>query len=244
MKRDASLKRLLTAAVMLLGFTGAAQADEAQVTPLFEQRFPGIKAERVRPAPMPGWYEVFSNGQLLYVDEGVNFLLQGSIFNAKTRQNLTAMEVNKLTALPFSALPFQQAIKIVKGNGKRAMAIFEDPDCPFCRQLERELRSVNDVTIYVFLYPIEQLHPGATLKSRQIWCAPDPAKAWLAAVLDGVNPGGKDDCANPVEALAQLAVKHRITGTPTMIFANDERVAGAVPAAKVEELLNAATVAH
>ncbi|MFC3530806.1 DsbC family protein [Vogesella facilis] len=240
MKHKAGLIRWLIAGALLASSASVAQADEAQVAPLLEQRFPGLKVEQVRKAPMPGWYEVFSNGQLLYVDAGVDFVLQGSVFDAKTRQNLTAMQLTKLTALPFDKLPFAQAIKIVKGNGKRKMAVFEDPHCPYCKQLEGELRSVDNVTVYVFLYPIEQLHPGATLKSQQIWCASDPAKAWLAAVNDGVAPGGSGDCANPVAELEALARKHRITGTPTMFFENNERVAGAVSAARIEELLNAA----
>ncbi|MEQ6292128.1 DsbC family protein [Vogesella sp. GCM10023246] len=240
MKREGSWKLLLMAAAMVVGFAGVVQADEAQVATQLEQRFPGMKAEQVRKAPMPGWYEIFSSGQLFYVDDGVNFVLQGAVIDAKTRQNLTAMQLAKLTVLPFDKLPFEQAIKIVKGDGKRKMAVFEDPHCPYCKQLEGELLSVNNVTVYVFLFPIEQLHPGATLKSRQIWCASDPAKAWLAAVNDGVAPGGTGDCANPVANLEALARKHRITGTPTMFFENNERVAGAVPAARIEALLNAA----
>lgn len=237
-------KAALLAASGLLLCARLAGADAAQVTKLFEERFPGVKAEQVQAAPMPGWYEIFGNGQLLYVDEGVNFVLQGSITNAKTRQNLTAVQLAKLTALPFDKLPFTQAIKVVRGEGKRKMAVFEDPDCPFCKQLEHEMLSVDNVTVYVFLYPIEQLHPGATRKALQIWCSPDPAKAWLAAVNEGIAPAGNGDCPHPLAALEQLARQHRITGTPTMIFENNERVAGAVPASRIETLLNASAPSH
>ncbi|EEG07755.1 DsbC family protein [Pseudogulbenkiania ferrooxidans] len=228
---------LLGSVIALVWLANGAWADEKSVRSLFEQRFPGAKAESVTKEPLSGLYEIFMGGQVLYADEGVNYVIQGSLVNAKTRQNLTAERLKKLTEMPFDKLPFDQAIKIVKGNGSRKLAVFEDPDCPFCKQLETELRKVDDVTLYVFLYPLEQLHPGSTTKSMKIWCAPDRAKAWLGAMQDGTIPEGKGECDNPVAKLAEFGRSRRITGTPTMIFENGTRVAGAVPAGRIEQLL-------
>ncbi|MBI3144298.1 MAG: DsbC family protein [Pseudogulbenkiania sp.] len=214
-----------------------ANADEKTVKPLFEERFPGAKVESVVKEPLSGLYEIYAAGQIFYADEQVSYVIQGSLVNAKTRQNLTSERLKKFTEIPFDKLPFDQAIKIVKGNGKRQLAVFEDPDCPFCKQLEKELQKVNDVTVYVFLYPLEQLHPGATAKSQKIWCAPDRAKAWLSAVHDGIVPDGKADCDNPIAKLAEFGRPRRITGTPTMMFENGTRIAGAVTADRLEKLL-------
>ncbi|SMF30739.1 DsbC family protein [Pseudogulbenkiania subflava] len=228
---------LLGAVIAMVWLANGAWADEKSVKSLFEQRFPGAKAESVTKESLSGLYEIFVGGQVLYADEGVNYVIQGSLVNAKTRQNLTAERLKKLTEMPFDKLPFDQAIKIVKGNGTRKLAIFEDPDCPFCKQLETELRKVDDVTLYVFLYPLEQLHPGSTAKSMKIWCAPDRAKAWQGAMQGGIVPEGKGECDNPVEKLAEFGRSRRINGTPTLIFENGTRIAGAVPAERIEQLL-------
>ena len=233
---------LLRSSLLITALLSAlAVADEQSVKRSFEERFPGAEVSSVKKEALTGLYEVYAISQLFYVDEKVIYAIQGNLINAQTRQSLSAERMKVLSEISFNKLPFEQAIKIVRGNGKRQVAVFEDPDCPFCKQLERELQKVNDVTIYVFLYPIEQLHPGATLKSRKIWCAPDRAKAWLAAVNDNTLPEGSGECDTPITNLAKLARTHRITGTPTLIFANNERVAGAIPAARVEQLLGNTT---
>ena len=236
------MRILLRGSLLITAMLSAlAMADEQSVKRSFEERFPGAEVTSVKKEALTGLYEVYAIGQLFYVDEKVSYAIQGNLINAQTRQSLSAERMKVLSEISFNKLPFDQAIKIVKGNGKRQVAVFEDPDCPFCKQLERELQKVNDVTIHVFLYPLEQLHPGATLKSRKIWCAPDRAKAWLAAVNDNTLPEGNGECDTPIANLAKLARTHRITGTPTLIFANNERVAGAIPAARIEQLLGSKT---
>ncbi|MDC7705461.1 DsbC family protein [Vogesella indigofera] len=236
------MRILLRSSLLITALLSAlAVADEQSVKRSFEERFPGAEVASVKKEALTGLYEVYAVGQLFYVDEKVSYAIQGNLINTQTRQSLSAERMKVLSEISFNKLPFEQAIKIVRGNGKRQLAVFEDPDCPFCKQLERELQKVNDVTIHVFLYPIEQLHPGATLKSRKIWCAPDRAKAWLASVHDNTVPEGSGECDTPITNLAKLARTHRITGTPTLIFANNERVAGAIPAARIEQLLGNTT---
>jgi thiol:disulfide interchange protein DsbC len=180
---------------------------------------------------------VFTQDELLYTDDGVNYILQGSLLDAASRRNLTEERLNRLREIPFDQLPLGSAIKIVKGNGSRKLAIFEDPDCPFCRRLEQELTRVDNITMYVLLYPLEQLHPGATEKSIRIWCSADRAKAWTDAVLGRANPRAPATCKHPVESLRKFAETHRIFATPTLVLENGMRLAGTMPAADIEKKL-------
>ncbi len=220
-----------------LVFAQAASADEAGVKRRFESRFPGARVTSVVPAPLPGLYEVFVQDELLYTYEEVNYVLNGSLIDAASRRNLTEERLGRLKGISFDQLPLASAIKIVKGNGSRKLAIFEDPDCPFCRRLEQELVRIDNVTMYVLLYPLEQLHPGATGKSIRIWCSEDRAKAWTDAVLGMPNLNAPADCKHPIESLKKFAEGHRIFATPTMVFENGTRVAGAIPAADIEKKL-------
>ena len=217
----------------------AALGDEAAVKKRFENRFPGATVTSVAPAPMPGLYEVFVEGQLLYTDADVNYILQGALIDAADRRNLTEERLGKLKGIPWEQLPLDQAVKIVKGDGKRRVAIFEDPDCPFCKRVEQELVRVDNVTMYVLLYPLESIHPGATDKSIRIWCSADRGKAWSDAVLRGVNPSGTTSCKHPIESLKKFAEARGIFATPTLVFEDGTRVAGAIPAAEIEKRLAA-----
>ncbi|MCK2094404.1 DsbC family protein [Thauera aromatica] len=231
---------LAAAAILLmpLALPAPAHADEAAVRQRLGERLPNVKIDQLSPTPYPGLYEIYSSGVLLYTDEEVRYLIQGALIDAKTRQNLSNERLRELTAIDFDQLPLEHSIKIVKGDGKRRLAIFEDPDCPYCRQLENELDKVDNVTLHIFLYPIEPLHRGATEKSRKIWCADDPAKAWEDAVRRGVIADNPGDCATPIEQLAELGRRLRIAGTPTLFFGDSKRVAGAIPAAQIEKLLD------
>jgi thiol:disulfide interchange protein DsbC len=223
-----------------LFFASEAVADEAAVKRQFELRFPGAAVTSVTPAPMPGLYEVFVEGQLLYTDAEVTYVLQGALIEAASRRNLTEDRLEKLNAIPFDQLPLGQAIKIVKGDGRRRVAIFEDPDCPYCRRLEQqELTRIDNLTMYILLYPLEQLHPGATDKSIRIWCSPDRAKAWSDAALRGVAPISPPSCKHPIESLKRFAEARGIRATPTLVFEDGSRVAGAIPAAEIEKRLAA-----
>jgi thiol:disulfide interchange protein DsbC len=215
----------------------AARADGVAVKKRLEARFPGVQVTGVAAAPFPGLYEVLVGDGLFYTDEEVKYILNGSLIDAASQRNLTEERLSKLRGIPFDQLPLGSAIKLVKGNGSRKLAIFEDPDCPFCRRLEQELARVDNVTIYVLLYPLEELHPGATARSIRIWCSGDRAKAWTDAVLGKATPNASADCKHPLESLKKFAEERRIFATPTMVFENGTRVAGAIPAADIEKKL-------
>ena len=234
-------KRTLLSTVLLASLLACtANADEAGIKKTLLEKFPGAAIASITKTPYSGLYEVLIDGQIVYTDENANYLFVGSVVDVKTRQNLTNERLEKLNAVKFDSLPFADAIKTVKGNGKRKLAIFSDPDCPYCKKLEQELTKVSNVTIYTFLYPIVSLHPDAAANAKAIWCAPDRNKAWDDAMLRGVMPNNNGSCKNPVESNIALGNKYRVTGTPTLIFENGQRVPGMVPADKVNELLDAA----
>lgn len=232
-------KRILISTLLLTSVLACtANADEAAIKKTLLEKFPGAAIASIAKTPYSGLYEVLIDGQVVYVDENAKYLFVGSVVDLKTRQNLTNERLEKLNAVKFDSLPFADAIKTVKGNGKRKLAIFSDPDCPYCRKLEQELTKVNNVTIYTFLYPIVSLHPEANANAKAIWCAPDRNKAWDDAMLRGVMPKNNGSCKNPVESNIALGNKYRVTGTPTIIFENGQRVPGMVPADKLNELLD------
>ncbi len=231
------IKKLIGIFVLFGGFQISAMADEASVKKAFVEKFPSATVTSVTKIPFKGLYEVYVEDQIVYTDDNVSYLLVGSLINATTKQNLTSVRMQKLSAVPFNSLPLGSAIKVVRGNGKRKIAVFSDPDCPYCKKLEQDLQQVTNLTVYTFLYPIEGLHAGATEKAKAIWCAPDRVKAWDELMLSGILPKTGGNCETPIPTIVALGQKLRISGTPTMIFADGQRVPGALPAAQIEKIL-------
>lgn len=221
------------ALLVLLLVAGAAQADEAKVKQAVETAL-GEKTEGVRKTNVLGLYEVRLGSEILYVDEKANYLITGHIIDLKTRQNLTQERLNKLSAIKFSDLPLDLAVKTVKGDGKRVFATFEDPNCGYCKKLAKEMAGMNNVTIYTFLLPI--LSRDSAEKSRAVWCAADRAKAWNELMVNGTAPAA-GTCDAPIEKVMALAQKYNIRGTPTLFLSNGERIPGALPVAQLEQKL-------
>jgi thiol:disulfide interchange protein DsbC len=220
----------------------ASGAGEAALRKTLEQKFPGATIGGVVKTPYFGLYEVRLGEQIIYTDAQARYVVVGSIYDTTTKKNMTEARQRELNRVAFDSLPLNLAFKRVKGNGERVLAIFSDADCPFCARLEQELKSVDNVTIYTFLYPIDALHPDSARKSRMIWCAPDKVKAWDEFFANGALPDNKGDCDNPVVATNALGMKLRVTATPTLVFADGSVVPGALPAAQLEnELAQAAS---
>ncbi|MEO7243747.1 MAG: DsbC family protein [Rubrivivax sp.] len=220
--------------------TGA-HADEAAVRSTVQRMFPGSEAPTIAKTPVPGLFEAAVGGQIFYVTEDGGHLIGGPLIDTGTRRNLTETRLAQINKIPFDTLNTRLAITWVKGSGARKLAIFEDPDCPYCKALEKTLKEIDDVTILVFLFPIDQLHPEAAAKSRAVWCAPDRAKAWADVMHAGVVPAGPAKCADPIAEIAAFARRHRINGTPTMVLADGTRLVGAVPRAQLEAELQRAS---
>lgn len=219
--------------VLLLAgfFTGCVLADEASVKRGVEARFEGVKVGSVARTPYAGLYEVVVGEAIFYTDEKVNFLFKGDMIDARSQKNLTEERQQKLSAIRFEDLPLDLAIKQVRGNGKRIVAIFSDPFCPYCKNLDRALMREDDITIYTFLYPI--LRAESSDKSRAIWCAPDRAKAYYDFMLNGREPAPAVGCSAPVEKWLALGQKVGVRATPTSFATSGQRILGARP----EELI-------
>ena len=217
--------------------------EAAAVKKAVEQKLPGTAVKGVVKTPYLGLYEIQLDDQILYTDAKVRYIVQGAIYDTETKKNLTDARQRELNRVAFDSLPLDLAFKRVKGTGERKLAIFSDADCPFCARLEQELKSIDNVTIYTFLFPIDQLHPDAARKSRIIWCSADQAKAWDEFFASGKLPDNAGDCDNPVAATNALGQKLRVQATPTLVFADGTVQPGALPAQQIEsEMADAATV--
>jgi thiol:disulfide interchange protein DsbC len=222
----------------LLGGAGAV-AQEAAIRKNLAERLPNLpKIDEVTRTPIPGLWEVRIGTEVVYTDERGDHLIQGSIYDTRSKTDLTAARIEKLTAIDFATLPLKDAMVVKQGTGARKLVVFADPNCGYCKRFERDLAALKDVTIYTFLYPI--LGNDSEDKSRNIWCAADPQKAWRDWMLDGKTPpkamGAKCDVA-ALDRNTALGRKHRVNGTPALVFEDGSRKAGALPGAEVEKLL-------
>jgi thiol:disulfide interchange protein DsbC len=235
--------RLLVPFLLLLLGTAAA-ADEAQIRSTLEPKLGGARIEGVQPSPVPGLFEVRFRSQegmqVVYVDATGTYVIQGKIFDVRNDRDLTGERVRKLNAIRFESLPLDMAVKIKRGNGSRVMAMFSDPYCPACRQFERELAKVDNLTLYVFMYPV--IRPANKDHSKAVWCSTDRARAWLelAAGARPKVPEAAPGCPNPVEKTLELGQGLGVNSTPTIFLSNGERFAGMLPAGDLAELLDQA----
>jgi thiol:disulfide interchange protein DsbC len=227
----------LCAASFLLVATGAA-ASESTIRQTFQKKFPKMIVDSVTPTPFAGIFEVVVEGQVFYTDDKAAYLFSGNLLDMRGAQprNLTQETTGKLAAAAL-AKSTASAVKRVRGNGKRVVYTFEDPNCGYCKELQKELAKLNDVTIYTFLWPI--LSQDSVDKSRAIWCAADRGKAWDDFMLKGIAPSGKRDCDAPLDRNTELAQRFGLRGTPGVFLANGQQVGGFLPADKLEASLAA-----
>jgi thiol:disulfide interchange protein DsbC len=215
-------------------------AVEATLRKNLTERLPSIGTiDEIRRTPVAGIYEIRVGSDIFYSDADGSYLINGHMIDAKNRRDLTEERIDKLLAVDFNTLPTKDAFVVVRGNGKRKLAVFQDPNCPYCKRFERDLQKVDNVTVYMYLYPI--LGPDSTEKSRNVWCAKDKAKAWQDYMLRNEAPP-KAVAACDQNALArniEFGKKHKITGTPTLFFVDGSRVPGAVATADIEKMLSA-----
>jgi thiol:disulfide interchange protein DsbC len=226
-------------ALLALTLSAACLAQEALIRKNIAQRFPDLKAiDEVNKSPMPGLYEIrINSSEIYYTDAQGDYLLVGNLFDTKQRSNLTEERVNKLTAIKFENLPLKDAFTIVRGTGERKLAVFEDPNCGYCKRFERDLATINNVTVYMFLYPI--LGPDSVEKSKQIWCAKDRGQTWQDwMVREKAIPNPAMQCdTDALKRNTELGRVHKLNGTPTLIFVDGTRVPGAIDAKQIEKHL-------
>lgn len=216
----------------------AAQADDGAEN--LEKRlkglYPATRIERVQTSEIPALYEVTMGKNSAYTDATGRYFVFGHLFDMNTQRDLTAERMEKQQRIDFGQLPLGDAIKTVRGKGERVLAVFSDPDCPYCKRLEAELDKLDNVTLYIFPYPLEGLHPEAVDKAVAVWCAPDRVRAWADLMKTGKVPA-KRNCENPIQRNIQLAQRLGINGTPTMLFADGRMLPGAAPGDRIEQWL-------
>ena len=240
--RAASAGAAVAAQASTAAAAGAAveASVQAAIRKALAERIPKMPTiDEITRSPIAGLYEVRYNGtEIMYADAaGDHIIVQGAIIETRTRTDLTEQRVEKLLAVDFAQLPLKDAIVIKQGNGARKVAVFADPNCGYCKRFERDLAGVKDVTVYTFLLPI--LGPDSTSKSRAIWCAKDGAKAWRAWMLDNVTPEpAKANCdVAGIDRNLEFGRKHKINGTPAVLFEDGTRKPGALPVETLERLL-------
>lgn len=227
------MKKLI--ALFLFVLATSAYAGEKEIRQLMQSRFPNMgPIEHVAKTRYLGLYEITANGQLYYVDENAQYLFDGHIIELETKRDLTEDRKRILFAIDFDKLPLELAMKNVRGNGKRKLAQFTDPNCSFCKRLEKELMKVTDVTIYSFLYPI---FPGSDEIVRNVLCSKNPVKTWDDWMLREVVPA-KAVCNTQTEKVVALGRKLNVNGTPNIIFGNGIQSPGFLVAAELEKNLN------
>ena len=211
-------------------------AQEAVIRKNLTERLPQLQTiDEVTKSAMPGLYELRLGSEIMYTDADGNFLIQGSLIDTKARRNLTDERIDKLTAVDFNLLPLKDAFTVVRGNGKRKLAVFEDPNCGYCKRFERDLQKIDNVTIHMFLYPI--LSADSTEKSRNIWCSKDKVKVWANWMVRDQAPPASSCDSTAITRNIEFGKKYKITGTPTLFFTDGTRVPGALPGAEVEKML-------
>jgi len=226
--------------LFLFTLMSLAHAGDKEIRESLKSKYPGIGAiEHIAKTPYAGLYEIVIDGQLMYTDEMGDYLFAGNVIETKSHRDLSEERKRVLFAIDFDKLPLELAVKKVKGNGSRKMAIFTDPNCSFCKRLEKELSTINDVTIYFLMFPI---FPGSDQLVRNVLCSKNPMKTWDDLMLSGIKPANAK-CKTPqTEKVLALGRKLHVNGTPNIIFGNGIQNPGFLVAAELEKYLNAPRV--
>ena len=236
------MKRFDNLVLLVLFIANSVHAGEAAIRAEMSKKFPYSKIISISKTPYLGLYEVAFDDRLVYTDEQMNYLFSGNIFDLHTMKNLTEAREKQLYAIEFDTLPFDLAIKSVKGNGKRRLAVFTDPNCQYCKKLEKEMVNLTNATVYIFVFPIL---PGSEDKARAIWCSPDRLKTWEDQMLRGVEPKPENACdTTALTSITMRAKKLGISVTPTLIFEDGVIKPGTLTLDQLDEHLTASSPIH
>ncbi|MBU3576759.1 DsbC family protein [Polynucleobacter sp. UK-Kesae-W10] len=235
MTKFLSVVFLMSAGLIFSGLAHS-QSEQQLKNDIQKKLGANAKVRSVSPAPVAGLYEILVGNEIFYTDSAGKYLIQGEIIELSTGKNITEQRQSDLNRIKWSDLNQANAIKNVRGNGSRQLAIFSDPNCGYCKRLEKSLQQLDNVTIYTYLIPI--LSPDSAQKAKQIWCSPEPYKAYIDWMVNGISPSGKTDCSNPLDKNLTTAKSYGITGTPTIFFTDGSRFPGAVQITDIEKKLN------
>ena len=232
--------KILFSSLLIFIFSSVASADEASLKNSLTPYFPNEKIKILKKIPSLQLYEITIGDQIFYVDEKAKYFFSGHLFDLKNEKNLTEerlQEIRSARKVDINSLPLEYAIQEVKGTGERKLVIFSDPNCGYCKRLEKELIHINNVTIYTFLYPILK---GSKRISEAIWCSDDKLKSWNNFMLNGTTPTERN-CETPIDELLKIGKQHGFNSTPTIIFANGKTVPGMISSEIIEKKLNEST---
>jgi thiol:disulfide interchange protein DsbC len=232
------LNKFLSSSLFLLGAllcigNAHAQTEQQLKTELQKKLGANAKVRSVSPSPVTGLYEVLVGNDVFYSDSSGKYLIQGEIIELATGKNITEQRQADINRIKWADLTTANAIKTVRGNGSRQLAVFSDPNCGYCKRLDKSLQQLDNVTIYTYLIPI--LSADSALKSKQIWCSSDPNKTYIDWMVNGLTPSGKSDCTTPLDKNLAFAKSYGITGTPTLFFTDGSRFPGAVQITDIEK---------
>lgn len=236
------MKNRILSTLGMLFVACVAQADNSDsalkdVASNLRKTYSGTQIDDVRTTPISGIYEVDMGSNIGYTDAAAQFFIFGHLFDMRRQLDMTQVRMDEINAVKVSKLPLHDAIKSVHGKGQRELIVFSDPDCPYCKRLEKELEKLDNATIYTFPFPLDSLHPDAAQKAKSIWCSKNREKAWHEALVDDKQPQAKHDCDNPIARNVQLGQKLNINGTPTLISSDGRVMPGAGNIAEIEQWL-------
>jgi len=217
----------------------SAHADIQTLQQNLKTKYPEIQVKLLQNSPIKDVYEVYMGGRIVYTNEEAKYFFVGNLIDLKEQKNLTEERMQALKSIDVKSLPLKQAIKHVKGKGERVIYVFSDPDCPYCQNLEKELKNIDNLTVYLFLYPITRLHPNAESISQQIWCSKNQYQAWEDYLIDKKQPSSNKSCTTPIEKNIALAKSLEVDGTPTFFLQDGTRISGVREAGEIELLLKA-----
>ena len=222
--------------IILFSFSLLVFSDEKELQEKINQSYPDLVIKSIQKTDFNNLYEVLISGQIIYTNKDFSFLIvEGRVVDPETKIDLTSDRLDELTRVNFLRLPFDKAIKVVRGDGERKVAVFSDVDCPFCKKLEKEgLSELDNITIYTFLFPLA-IHPKAEIRSKKIWCAEDKEKAWNDYMLRNIMANNKGNCKTPIEDILVLGRELGISSTPTIIFSSGKKIPGAIPLKEIEK---------
>ena len=228
------MKLIIT--IILFTFSLLVFSNENELQEKINQSYPDLVIKSIQKTGFNDLYEVLISGQIIYTNKDFSFLIvEGRVVDPETKIDITSERLEELTKVNFLKLPFDKAIKVVKGNGERKIAVFSDVDCPFCKKLEKEsLSELDNITIYTFLFPLA-IHPKAEIRSNKIWCAEDKEKAWNDYMLKNKMANNKGDCRTPISDILILGRDLGISSTPTIIFSSGKKIPGAIPLKEIEK---------
>lgn len=214
-------------AVLVMLLPACAQAaDIGKVQQQIRRHITDLKIDAVRPSPIKGLYEVQSGHAIFYSNaKGTLLIAGGHIFDTHTHEDLTEARLEQINRIDWSTLPLDQAIVSGDPNGV-PVAIFTDPDCPFCRRMEDYLQHMKGIKVYTFLYPLTRIHPLARAHAQAIWCAKDRHKMLLDVMLHHANPPAGQCDTKALDKIQALGEKLGIHGTPTLIAHDGRMFAG------------------